>query len=117
MPFCPSCGGWEPATSTHCSACLTPMPGASPGDTAPGPSTEVWTCGYCFAHEKSPNDFLVTTVPGAVSEHWCGMKVRWTGTRTSPMQVVHDPGNARAYVFLTVLALPTVLALLVGGIT
>lgn len=33
------------------------------------------------------------------------------------MQVVHDPGNARAYVFLTVLALPTVLALLVGGIT
>jgi hypothetical protein len=59
----------------------------------------------------------VTTEPGAVSEHWCGMSIRWTGTGTSQMQVVHDPGDARGFVFLALLALPTALALVVGGIS
>jgi len=78
--------------------------------------TATFRCGYCEATGKSPVEFLVTTEPGAVSEHWCGMSNRWTGTGTSQMQVVHDPGDARGFVFLALLALPTVLAFVVGGI-
>jgi len=109
MESCPQCGRPMPAATTP------PLPRVM---------TETFRCANCEDHGKSPVAFRVTTVPGAISEHWCGMKVRWVGgeSRThwtggnGRMQAVHDPGDARALVLLTLLAAPTVLALLAVGI-
>ena len=107
----------------RCPQCGRPMPAAT---TPPLPRvmTETFRCANCEDHGKSPVAFRVTTVPGAISEHWCGMKVRWVGgeSRThwtggdGRMQAVHDPGDARGLVLLTLLAAPTVLALVAVGI-
>ena len=79
------------------------------------PQTVTFRCSNCEDRGKSPVAFVVTTVPGAISEHWCGMKIRWTGVGKYGMDVIHDPGDARGLVILSLLALPTVLALIAGG--
>jgi hypothetical protein len=85
------------------------------GEQNSGPSTRIFRCARCEDRGKSPVAFEIVTEPGAVSEHWCGMRVRWTGVGKYGMQVLHDPGDAPAAVALGLLALPTIVALLVGG--
>ena len=103
------------------------LPTAKPtaAKSLPQPSTSTtFRCANCEDRGRSPVAFRVTTVPGAISEHWCGMKVRWVGgeSRThwtggdGRMQVVHDPGDARGLVLLALLAAPTALALIAVGI-
>jgi hypothetical protein len=74
-------------------------------------------CDSCLNHDV-PLDkvrFEVTMVPGAVSTHWCGMKVRWTGIPPNGMDVVHDPDHDKGIILIALLVSPAVIALLVAG--
>jgi hypothetical protein len=105
-----------PTPRRHPDTKVTAPTPSHPVAAAPSPpNEEVWTCGYCHAHGQHPDAFVVTTVPGIVSEHWCGMKVRYTGVGPSQMAVVHDPGSAAGVIILILLAMPSVLALIAGG--
>ena len=64
---------------------------------------------------RSPVDFYVTTEVGAVSEHWCGMQVRWTGKGRTGMAVVHDPGTLRGYLLIAFSVVVAVITFVISG--
>ena len=84
----------------------------SAGGTHP---TRLFTCSWCEDRGRSPVDFYVTTEVGAVSEHWCGMQVRWTGKGRTGMAVVHDPGTLRGYLLIAFSVVVAVITFVISG--
>jgi hypothetical protein len=59
--------------------------------------------------------FEVVTVNGAISTHWCGMKVRWTGEPPNGMDILHDPDQAKGILLIALTVTPAVLAFFIAG--
>jgi hypothetical protein len=80
-------------------------------------SVGVYICSACEAHGRPYGKarFEVATVPGAISTHWCGMKVRWTGRAPRYMDPLADPDDARGVAVIALLVGPALLALLLAG--